>query len=106
MWIMLGGAVLSTLVLLTGPLRTSATCPRVRPTLGRKRARRAPGHQHPKDPGTRHTEDGMRMPRPGELPASLVKLARRQALELSHNGCKSETSRLLRVLDTEVPRST
>jgi hypothetical protein len=39
--------------------------------------------------------DGTTMRRAGELPPSLAKLTRRQALELSHSGFKSETSRLL-----------
>ena len=42
---------------------------------------------------------GARMPRAKELPASLAKLVRRQALELSPARFDSDTSRLLRVLD-------
>jgi hypothetical protein len=40
-----------------------------------------------------------RMPRPDQLPASLASLARRQALELSPNRFRSDTGRLLRVLN-------
>jgi TIR domain len=43
--------------------------------------------------------DGARMPRPDELPASLARLARRQALELSPSRFDFDTSRLFRVLD-------
>jgi TIR domain len=43
--------------------------------------------------------DGARMPRGDELPDSLAKLVRRQALELSPNRFDFDTSRLLRVLD-------
>jgi hypothetical protein len=43
--------------------------------------------------------DGARMPRAAELPPSLVKLVRRQALELSPARFDFDTSRLLRVLD-------
>ena len=43
--------------------------------------------------------DGARMPRANELPASLAKLVRRQALELSPARFDFDTSRLLRVLD-------
>jgi hypothetical protein len=43
--------------------------------------------------------DGARMPRADELPASLAKLVRRQALELSPARFDFDTSRLLRVLD-------
>jgi hypothetical protein len=43
--------------------------------------------------------DGARMPRADELPASLAKLARRQALVLSPSRFDFDTSRLLRVLD-------
>ena len=39
------------------------------------------------------------MPRADDLPASLAKLARRQALELSPNRFDSDLSRLLRVLE-------
>jgi len=42
---------------------------------------------------------GARMPRANDLPASLSKLARRQALELSPNRFRSDTGRLLEVLD-------
>ena len=42
---------------------------------------------------------GAKMPRAQELPASLAKLVRRQALELSPARFDSDTSRLLRVLD-------
>jgi WD40 repeat protein len=43
--------------------------------------------------------DGARMPRAGELPPSLAKLVRRQALELSPSRFASDTGQLLRVLD-------
>jgi len=43
--------------------------------------------------------DGARMPRADQLPASLAKLVRRQALELSPARFDFDTSRLLRVLD-------
>jgi TIR domain len=43
--------------------------------------------------------EGARMPRVAELPPSLAKLARRQALELSPARFDFDTSRLLRVLD-------
>ncbi len=43
--------------------------------------------------------EGARMPRTGEVPRSLAKLVRRQALELSPSRFKSDTGRLLRVLD-------
>ena len=43
--------------------------------------------------------DGARMPHAEELPASLVKLVRRQALELSPARFEFDTSRLLDVLD-------
>lgn len=43
-----------------------------------------------------------RMPQAAELPASLEPLARRQALELSHNRFTTDTSHLLAVLDTVV----
>jgi hypothetical protein len=43
--------------------------------------------------------DGARMPRADELPDSLVKLVRRQALELSPARFEFDTSRLLKVLD-------
>jgi hypothetical protein len=47
--------------------------------------------------------DGASMPNPGELPASLAKLTRRQALELSPH--RFDTSRLLNVLNaTLAPR--
>jgi hypothetical protein len=42
--------------------------------------------------------DGARMPRADELPPSMAKLVRRQALELSPSRFKSDTSRLLTVL--------
>jgi hypothetical protein len=44
--------------------------------------------------------DGAQMPRAADLPRSLAKLVRRQALELSPARFDSDTSRLLRVLDT------
>ncbi len=43
--------------------------------------------------------DGARMPRAADLPPSLAKLVRRQALELSPARFDFDTSRLLRVLD-------
>jgi hypothetical protein len=43
--------------------------------------------------------DGARMPRADELPDSIVKLVRRQALELSPARFDFDTSRLLKVLD-------
>jgi ABC-type amino acid transport substrate-binding protein len=43
--------------------------------------------------------DGARMPRADELPDSLARLVRRQALELSPNRFDFDTSRLLKVLD-------
>jgi WD40 repeat protein len=46
--------------------------------------------------------DGARMPRAGDLPASLAKLVRRQALELSPSRFDSDTGRLLRVLDSNI----
>ena len=46
--------------------------------------------------------DGARMPRANELPASLAKLVRRQALELSPSRFGSDTQRLLRVLDRTI----
>jgi WD40 repeat protein len=46
--------------------------------------------------------DGARMPRAGELPASLAKLVRRQALELSPSRFDFDTRRLLRVLDSSL----
>jgi tetratricopeptide (TPR) repeat protein len=42
---------------------------------------------------------GARMPRPDQLPPSLAKLVRRQALELSPSHFESDTSRLHNVLD-------
>ncbi len=48
---------------------------------------------------------GARMPRADELPASLAKLARRQALELSPNQFDFDLRRLLKVLDIPVPPS-
>jgi uncharacterized RDD family membrane protein YckC len=44
--------------------------------------------------------DGARMPRADQLPDSIAKLARRQALELSPSRFNSDTSQLLAVLDT------
>jgi hypothetical protein len=49
--------------------------------------------------------DQARMPTAAELPASLAQLTRRQALDLSHNRFKSDTSHLLEVLDTVVDRA-
>jgi ABC-type branched-subunit amino acid transport system substrate-binding protein len=46
--------------------------------------------------------DGVRMPRADELPASLAKLARRQALELPPRGFNTEIGRLFGVLDRTV----
>jgi hypothetical protein len=46
--------------------------------------------------------EGARMPRPEELPPSMAKLARRQALELSPSRFDSDTQRLLRVLDRAI----
>ena len=46
--------------------------------------------------------DGATMPRVDELPPSLARIARRQALELSPSRFDFDTSRLLRVLDTTV----
>jgi hypothetical protein len=46
--------------------------------------------------------DVAQMPRAAELPPSLAKLARRQALELSPNRFDTDTRRLLRVLDRTV----
>jgi len=46
--------------------------------------------------------DEARMPRADELPASLAKLARRQALELNPGRFEADTRRLLRVLDRTV----
>jgi hypothetical protein len=43
--------------------------------------------------------EGAQMPRADELPDSLVKLVRRQALELSPTRFEADTSRLLKVLD-------
>jgi hypothetical protein len=43
--------------------------------------------------------DGAQMPRADELPDSLVRLGRRQALELSPTRFEADTSRLLKVLD-------
>jgi len=43
--------------------------------------------------------EAAQMPRAGELPASLAKLARRQALELSSNRFTLDTQRLLKTLD-------
>ena len=44
--------------------------------------------------------DGAQMPRPDQLPPSLAKLARRQALELSPSHFEFDTSRLNKALDT------
>jgi len=46
--------------------------------------------------------EGASMPHADELPPSLAKLARRQALELSPSRFDFDTSRLLRVLDTTI----
>lgn len=46
--------------------------------------------------------EGARMPRADELPASLTKLVRHQALELSPNQFDFETQRLLTVLDRTI----
>ena len=46
--------------------------------------------------------EGARMPRADELPASLSKLARRQALELSPSRFDVDTGRLLRVLERTI----
>jgi hypothetical protein len=46
--------------------------------------------------------EGARMPRADELPASLCKLARRQALELSPSWFDVGTERLLRVLERSI----
>jgi hypothetical protein len=46
--------------------------------------------------------DGARMPRVAEVPASLAKLVRRQALELSPSRFDFDTRRLLRVLDSSL----
>ena len=46
--------------------------------------------------------DEARMPRADELPTSLAKLARRQALELSPGRFEADTQRLLRVLDRTI----
>jgi hypothetical protein len=43
--------------------------------------------------------EGATMPRADELPASLAKLVRRQALELSDSRFNADTERLIRVLD-------
>ena len=47
---------------------------------------------------------GAQMPRAEELPASLAKLVRRQALELSPSRFDSDTQRLLHVLDRAITR--
>src|SRR5262249_56033787 len=47
---------------------------------------------------------GARMPRADERPASLAKLARRQALELSPSRFDFDTQRLLHVLDRAITR--
>jgi predicted NACHT family NTPase len=46
--------------------------------------------------------DGARMPRAADLPSSLAKLVRRQALELSPSRFDFDTGRLLRVLDSSL----
>jgi outer membrane protein assembly factor BamB len=46
--------------------------------------------------------DAAQMPRAGELPPSLAKLVRRQALELSPNRFDTDIGRLLRVLDRTI----
>src|SRR5215469_4736708 len=48
--------------------------------------------------------EGARMPRADELPASLAKLARRQALELSPSRFDFDTQRLFDVLDRSITR--
>lgn len=49
--------------------------------------------------------EGAQMPRAEELPASLAKLARRQALELSPARFDADTQRLLRVLDRTIAQA-
>ena len=49
--------------------------------------------------------EGAQMPRAEELPASLAKLARRQALELSPARFDADTRRLLRVLDRTIAQA-
>jgi ABC-type multidrug transport system ATPase subunit len=49
--------------------------------------------------------EGARMPRAEEMPASLAKLARRQALELSPTRFDADTGRLLRVLDRTIAQA-
>src|SRR5690242_2126838 len=49
--------------------------------------------------------EGAQMPRADELPASLAKLARRQALELSPARFDADIRRLLRVLDRTVAQA-
>jgi hypothetical protein len=49
--------------------------------------------------------EAAQMPRVGELPASLAKLARRQALELSSNRFGLDAQRLLRTLDRTLTQS-
>jgi ABC-type amino acid transport substrate-binding protein len=46
--------------------------------------------------------EGARMPRADELPPSLARLARRQALELNPNRFDADTSRLIDVLDRNI----
>ena len=46
--------------------------------------------------------DGARMPRPDQLPASLARLARRQAIELSHSRFSADLTGLLNLLDREL----
>ena len=48
--------------------------------------------------------NGARMPRAAELPTSMEKLARRQALELSPNHFNSDSSHLLKALDATFTR--
>src|SRR5262249_30656140 len=48
--------------------------------------------------------EGARMPRADELPASLAKLARRQALQLSPSQFDFDAQRLLHVLDRAITR--
>ena len=50
--------------------------------------------------------EGAKMPRADQLPASLAKLVRRQALELSPDRFDSDARRLLRVLDTTITEAT
>ncbi len=50
--------------------------------------------------------EGARMPRPDQLPPSLAKLVRRNALELNPGHFDFDTSRLLKVLDTTLADAT